>query len=233
MPLSSRTALCATVASADPCGADLPVAAVGQLERCRDAVRLLLQADQLGVPLDRYAQVTKLFPHDHFVVVLAENEDVGIGRRVPPGFAERDAGHLPALRPHIRARAALAELQRPIDDAELRVDLQGAGLHAERSRLQRRPGMPVDDPHPHAPPNQLIGEHQPGRTGAHDQNVRVHSRSLDRTQRALFGQAPANSRNYFWMQVSTVSLVHSSRPVNTGSATCLPSIRSIMTEGAL
>ena len=38
---------------------------------------------------------------------------------------------------------------------------------------------------------------------------------------------------YFWMQVSTVSLVHSSRPVKTGSATVLPSIRSIMTDGAL
>ena len=38
---------------------------------------------------------------------------------------------------------------------------------------------------------------------------------------------------YFWMQVSTVSLVHSSRPVKTGSSTFLPSIRSIMTDGAL
>ena len=38
---------------------------------------------------------------------------------------------------------------------------------------------------------------------------------------------------HFWMQVSTVSLVHSSRPVNTGSATGLPSINSIMTVGAL
>src|SRR3954447_12328695 len=40
-------------------------------------------------------------------------------------------------------------------------------------------------------------------------------------------------RSYFWMQVSAVSLVHSSRPVNTGSSTFLPSIRSIMTDGAL
>jgi len=40
-------------------------------------------------------------------------------------------------------------------------------------------------------------------------------------------------RGYFWMQVSAVSLVHSSRPVNTGSSTFLPSIRSIMTDGAL
>ena len=44
---------------------------------------------------------------------------------------------------------------------------------------------------------------------------------------------PSRLRHYFWMQVSTVSLVHSSRPVNTGSSTFLPLIRSIMTVGAL
>lgn len=38
---------------------------------------------------------------------------------------------------------------------------------------------------------------------------------------------------YFWMQVSAVSFVHSSRPVKTGSSTGLPAIRSIMTDGAL
>lgn len=50
-----------------------------------------------------------------------------------------------------------------------------------------------------------------------------------------FPGAPPFARvsRYFWMQVSTVSLVHSSSPVNTGSSTCLPSIRSIMTVGAL
>ena len=40
------------------------------------------------------------------------------------------------------------------------------------------------------------------------------------------------SADYFWMQVSTVSLVHSSRPVKTGSATFLPSIRAIIVLGA-
>ena len=38
---------------------------------------------------------------------------------------------------------------------------------------------------------------------------------------------------YFWMQVSTVSLVHSSSPVKIGSSTFLPSIRSIIAVGAL
>lgn len=49
-------------------------------------------------------------------------------------------------------------------------------------------------------------------------------------------ERPAGGRSpqtYFWMQVSTVSLVHSSRPVKTGSSTVLPSIRSIITDGAL
>ena len=38
---------------------------------------------------------------------------------------------------------------------------------------------------------------------------------------------------YFWMQVSAVALVHSSSPVNTGSSTFLPLMRSIITDGAL
>ena len=51
-------------------------------------------------------------------------------------------------------------------------------------------------------------------------------------------QAPGRSvaispSGYFWMQVSAVAAVHSSSPVNTGSATGLPSINAIMTEGAL
>ena len=57
------------------------------------------------------------------------------------------------------------------------------------------------------------------------------SRSFMRTRdraRSLRGMG-----GYFWMQVSAVSLVHSSRPVNTGSSTFLLSIRSIMTDGAL
>ena len=49
-----------------------------------------------------------------------------------------------------------------------------------------------------------------------------------RARRARRGRS-----GYFWMQVSAVSLVHSSRPVKTGSATSLPSIRSIITVGAM
>src|ERR1019366_9337919 len=37
--------------------------------------------------------------------------------------------------------------------------------------------------------------------------------------------------NHLWMQVSAVAIVHSSRPVNTGSSTFLPSMSWIMTVG--
>lgn len=42
----------------------------------------------------------------------------------------------------------------------------------------------------------------------------------------------SQSTAYFWMQVSTVSLVHSSRPVKIGSATASPLISEIIVPGA-
>jgi hypothetical protein len=49
------------------------------------------------------------------------------------------------------------------------------------------------------------------------------------------GRRPAGNGlviSYWAMQVSTLSAVHSSRPVNSGSSTSLPLIRSIITDGA-
>ncbi len=89
----------------------------------------------------------------------------------------RPAAHAPcvaALRPHGCAGASLAELQRAVDDAELGVDLQGTGLHAERAALLGGPGMPIDDLDAHAAPHQLVGEHEAGRAGADNQDVRIH-----------------------------------------------------------
>src|SRR6266404_5635015 len=140
----------------------------------------LLEAEELGIPLYRHAPVTELVAHDPFVVVLAEDENERIRRHVLPGFAERDTRHLPPFRPNVCACSALAELERPIDDAEFRVDLHGARLHAQRSRLKRRPRMSVDDQRAYTSPTELIGEHQPGRSSADDQNVSIHSSPLAR-----------------------------------------------------
>ena len=54
----------------------------------------------------------------------------GYGVDALPGFTQWNARHLPSLRPDVCAGTTLAELQRSIDDAELRVDLQRARLHA-------------------------------------------------------------------------------------------------------
>jgi len=63
-----------------------------------------------------------------------------------------------------------------------------------------------------------------------------------RLQVSLFADRPSDATplqktdrisDHFCMQVSAVAIVHSSSPVNTGSSTFLPSMRSIMTEGAL
>jgi hypothetical protein len=85
-----------------------------------------------------------------------------------PGFDQWDARHPSSLRPEICTGAAFAEFERPIDDPELRIDFQCAGLHSQRSCLQGRPSMPVYNQNPHAPPNELIGKHQPGRAGPND-----------------------------------------------------------------
>ena len=82
--------------------------------------------------------------------------------------------HAAPLRPDGCAGAALAEFQRAADDAELGVNLQGAGLNAKRPALHGRSGVTVDDLDAHAAPYELVGEHEAGRAGADDQDVRIH-----------------------------------------------------------
>ena len=101
---------------------------------------VLLETDELGVPLHRHAKVTKPLAHDPFVVVLAEDENVGIGREASAGQPQRDMARSPPFGPQVRARGGLAQLERAIDNAKFRIDLQRARLHAECSRLHRRPG---------------------------------------------------------------------------------------------
>ena len=54
------------------------------------------------------------------------------------------------------------------------VDLEGAGLYAQCSGLERRTSVPVDDARTYASPPELIGEHEPGRPGSDDQDVSIH-----------------------------------------------------------
>ena len=99
MPLSSRTALCAPSQPATQAASILRVVPSGCFSVAATLVGVLLEADELGVPLHRRCRVAQLLAHDAFVVVLAEDQDVRIGRDVAPGVAQRHARHLAALRP--------------------------------------------------------------------------------------------------------------------------------------
>jgi hypothetical protein len=77
----------------------------------------------------------------------------------------------------VRAVAALAELDGPLGQSHLGVDLQRARLHAERAGLQRRAGMAIDDLRAQAATRELVGEHQAGRAGADDQDIGLHENS--------------------------------------------------------
>ena len=163
-----------TIAAAHPRGRDRASGAVRLLQRCADPARVLLETGELGIPLDGQAPFGQLVAHDPLVVVLAKDEDERIGGQGATGLAQWHARHLAPLRPYVRARAAFAELERAFHEAELRIDLQRARLHAERPRLARRARVPVDDERAHATAAELVGEHQAGWAGADDQDVGVH-----------------------------------------------------------
>ena len=119
-------------------------------------------------------QSSKPLAHEAFVVVLAEEESVRIGGGAGPASPRGTCAMWSPRSQKLAPVPSLAERERSLDDAELRVDLQGARLHAERSRLNRRAGIPVYDVYAHISPNQLIGDHEPGRASPDDQNVSIH-----------------------------------------------------------
>src|SRR5215472_7082917 len=179
------------IAARDPRRGDRPSAAVRLLERYRDAVGLLLEADQFGIPLHLHPERVQLLAHDALVVVLAKDKNIRIGGRTVAGIAERHMRHPPPLRPHVGAAGGLSELDRSIDNPEALVDFQRARLHAECACLARWPGVPVDDPGPRTLARELVGEHEPGRACADDEDVSVHSAS----------------RNYPWRSTALTNLV--------------------------
>src|SRR5947207_15799128 len=87
----------------------------------------------------------------------------------------------PPLDPDVGTGGALAELERPLDNAQVRVDLRGACLDAKCPRLERRTGVAVDDARAHAAPPELIRQHQPGGAGADDEDVSVRVHWLTRS----------------------------------------------------
>ena len=140
-------------------------------------VGLLFEADELGVPVHVAAVSAQLVAEQAFVVVLAEDHQERIRAEIAADIAERDARRAAAARPEVGTGRAPAELERALHQAELGVDLHRARLHAERTRLARRPGMTIDDQRVDAVARELVGEHQAGGAGTDDQYVKIHTRA--------------------------------------------------------
>ena len=120
------------VASGDPLRLDFLDRAVRALELRGDALGRLCELDELGVPLHVDAPAAEGFSEQPLVVVLAEDQEKGIRAEIAPDVAEGDARRPRPSGPEIRARGALAQLERSLDDPQVGVDLEGAGLYAER-----------------------------------------------------------------------------------------------------
>ena len=185
MPLRLRTALCAPSHPATHGRRDFPEGAVRFPKPGDDAIRLLREAHELRVPLDGQVPAAQDLTEQALVVVLPEDEEVGIGAEIAADVAQRHARHAPASRPHVGAGGALAQLHRALGDAEVGVDLEGAGLDAEGAGLERGAGVAVDDRRAHAPPGELIGEHQTGGASADDQDISVRTGLVGRLRQSI------------------------------------------------
>ena len=163
-----------TITAGDPGRVDVDEPAVGLFQGRPDAARLLPQRHQFGVPLHRHVPAAQRSTEQPFVVVLPQDQQEGEWAQVAADVAQRHACPEAALRPQVGAGGALAELERLVRDAQLRVDFQRARLHAQRPGLQRRPGVPVNDLRSHAAATELVGKHQSGRSGADDQHIGLH-----------------------------------------------------------
>jgi hypothetical protein len=116
-------------------------------------------------------------PQEALVVILSQDQEIGIGAQTLPDVADRNPCSAAASGPDVRAECTLPELEGAVRDAQMGVDLQGASLDTQRSRLYRRTGMAVYDARPNAAARQLIREHQPGWAGSNDQDVSVQGSS--------------------------------------------------------
>ena len=164
MPFISRTALRAAVAAGDVGGGDRPRAAVRVRERRDDVIGVLLERDELGVPLHvEVPAARRRAPRMRSLSSWPSISTYGNGLRPCAHLLERDARAPAAARPHVGAVAAARRARGRVGDAELRVDLERAGVHRHRPGLLRRAAVAIDDHRANAAAAQLVGEHQPGR----------------------------------------------------------------------
>jgi hypothetical protein len=126
------------VAAGDPRDLDRAAGAVRETEGDIDVGGLLLEGNELGSPLHRDTEFGQPLSQDLLVVVLPEHQHVRERAQALADVADRNAGAPAAVRPDVAPGSTRAERQRLLGDAELRIDLQRAGVHGHCARLLGR-----------------------------------------------------------------------------------------------
>ncbi len=156
-------------------GLDVLMRAARALQHRAHAVCVLVEALQRHAPFDGDAEVGQPGGQEPLVVVLrvGQHERVGAEARAHVGqvqFGGLDPFALGPQAAQMSAARADAAGDHRVGPAELAIELQGAGMDGHGPRLLRRPGLRVDDAHPHPAADQGQGEHHAGGPGAGDQD---------------------------------------------------------------
>ncbi len=126
---------------------------------------------QLGLPLNVHTQAAKLLDEHFLVLVLRKDQQVRKRAQPDAELAERHATHPLALHPEVQRVEGLPTPDRGISHPELPVKLQGSCVDDDGSGSCSRAVRLVDDADGHAKLGQEDGQHQPGRSGADDENL--------------------------------------------------------------
>jgi hypothetical protein len=138
------------------------------------AALVLRNAGQLGAELDPAAQLGQPLTQHLLGAPLGDDQHAGIGH-IRGGLAAGvrvQVADDPVALPAPERQVADARGEHPLDHAEVVQDLQASWLQALAARAGERRGRLVEDPQP-PPPGQVAGQHQLGRPGPHDQDLRV------------------------------------------------------------
>src|SRR5260370_9872011 len=111
-------------------------------------------------------------------LVLAHDEEIGIGREASADLTQLDASHTVLLKQYLNCCYPDSVRRGPLHDAQHVVRLKRSRLHSQRPRLASQALFLVDHQRAYAQPRQPAGEHEARWARSDDQNIRTHRSSL-------------------------------------------------------
>jgi hypothetical protein len=145
--------------------------AIGEFEMNENVTGGLFEAEELGLALDADAEGGELIDEEALVLVLREDEREGKGAEACAELAEDGAGDAIAGDPEVDGFDLAAALDDGIGEAELRVELEGAGLDGESSGGGPGFWCLVDDADAYAEPSEPESEYETGWACSGDKDV--------------------------------------------------------------